>query len=165
MKKLFLLLGLVVISASVWARDLPNVIVNKSNGGHWAWLNLYNDIQYTPSEDGVTPATLNCFGAGWSFCRVPRAATGSLISSSLASANNTAVTEAFVNAINAIIEFSENNGEKGSLSGSKSITLSIPNGTRGYDTYAVKGEWRYNASGEGTIYIYINSLNNLYRTR
>ena len=59
MKKLLFLLSACLIGFSVYAEgDKPIVIIHKTNGGYWAWLNLYNDILYTPSLDENTPATL-----------------------------------------------------------------------------------------------------------
>ena len=145
------------MALSLSARERPYVIIHKSNGGYLAWLNLYNDIQYTPSADASQPALLNCEGAGWSFCRVPRLSMGEIGTSSLPDQNWLAVNKACCNAINQIIEFSETHNRAGNNSGSKSVTVSVPNGSRSSNTtYYVKGEWQYNSYGEGDLYIYIN---------
>lgn len=161
MKKLLLLLGLCTLTLGLWAKDKPFVIVHKSNGGYLAWLNLYNDITYTPSSDPNVPATLDCYGSGWSFCRVPRISMNDFSVISGGTNNNIANQTAVLNAINKLIEDSESQGQKGALSGTKSKTIAAANGT----TYFVKSTWAYNSYGEGDIYIYVNTDNNLLKIR
>lgn len=164
MKKIFLLAAVFCMVFSLYAREQPNVIVHKSNGGYLAWLNLYNDIDYTPSPDGIEPARLNCTGSGWSFCRVPHISMGSFQSSFTPNQNWTAVNKACVSAINEIIEFSEARSRAGNNQGSKSITLSVPTQNRGFNTtYVVKGEWRYNQYGEGDLYVFISVFDDSHR--
>jgi len=159
MKKIFLLMSALVMAFSLSAKKLPNVIVHKSNGGWLAWLNLYDEINYTPGSDESAPATLDCSGAGWSFCRVPYVSLGELRSISNTNVNTMAANNAFCNAINQIIEYSENRSRDGLNQGSKSITVSIPSNSRSSNvTFAVKGEWQYNSYGEGTLKIYITPL-------
>lgn len=159
MKKIFLLLSMITMFFATMAKETPYVIVHKSNGGFWAWLNLYNDILYTPSADETQPATLECTGAGFSFCRVPRAdvfATNSL-NQMLSYAEQNAIADA----INNLIEESENMGSRGIMSGQKSRTVAITNSSnaKGCQTYFVKGVWEYSNSGEGTMRIYVNKSN------
>lgn len=157
MKRFFLFIAAFAMAFSLSAKKQPFVIVHKSNGGYLAWLNLYDDINYTPSNDETVPATLDCSGAGWSFCRVPHVSMGEFrsINTTNASATNTA----FTNAINEIIEYSETHSRGGVTQGSKSITVSIPSNNRsGNSFFAVKGEWQYNSYGEGDLYIYISPL-------
>ena len=155
MKKLLLILSVCLMGLSVYAEgDKPIVIIHKSNGGYWAWLNLYNDILYTPSEDGVQPATLECTGAGWSSCRVPRQNTFMINNSGHQSGTNFDLL--ISDAINEIIAKSEENGQRGSLQGSTCKKIAVRNATRGgFDTYFIQGAWTYNAYGEGYLKIYI----------
>ncbi len=72
MKKLLLIIGLSIFSFSVFAEKVPAVIVNKTQGGLTAILNLYNYVIYTPASATASGyAQLDCSGSGFSACRVP----------------------------------------------------------------------------------------------
>ena len=164
MKKFILLLclGLLVVNFSAKAAK-PDIIVHKTNGGHWAWLNLYNDIKYTPANGGQM-AMLECSGAGYSACRIPNIGAymdnTSVHFGNSGDAVNYGVSTKFAEAVNEIISYSETQGAKGYYSGSKSQTIAVRNtktrGTSSNDTYFIKGTWQYNKYGEGYLYIYIN---------
>lgn len=162
MKKFFFLLSIIIFTLSTMAEGTPNVIVHKSNGGHWAWLNLYNDILYTPAEDESHPATLECTGSGFSSCRVPR--FNAFASASLPEAISAQAENAIRDAINDLILQSEKFGAKGTMKGQTSKTIAVANpGTRGYKTYFIKAQWDYAPNGEGVMYIYVTQsdlLNN-----
>lgn len=165
MKKLFLFISIITMAFGLMAKEVPNVIVHKHNGGLQAIINCYNDVTYTPSTDENQPATLDCGGTGWTFCRVP-SLSFTFINPSNHSSNLTA-DKGIANAINQIIEFSENSITRGANSGSKSVTVATPSSTRGgsTDSYFVKGTWNYNQYGEGDLYIYINPANNLVKIK
>ena len=156
MKKLLLILSVCLMGVSLYAEgDQPLVIVHKSNGGYWAWLNLYNDIMYVPSEDGIQPAMLECSGAGFSSCRVPRQTI--LHANYPTHPNNVDLNGMITDAINEIIAKSEENGQRGVLQGSNCKKIAVRNCTRGgMDTYFIQGAWKYNSRGEGYIKIYIS---------
>ena len=159
MKRFFLFIAAFAMAFSLSAKKQPYVIVHKSNGGYLAWLNLYDDINYTPSNDESVPATLDCSGAGWSFCRVPHVSMGEFRAFRNTRVNIEAANNAFTNAINQIIEYSESQCRSGASQGTKSVTVSLPStGRSGNALFAVKGEWQYNQYGEGDLYIYINPL-------
>ncbi len=157
MKKLLLILSVCLMGLSVYAEgDKPIVIIHKSNGGYWAWLNLYNDIMYVPSEDGVQPAMLECTGAGFSACRVPRQ-NSFMVVNNPGHQNGINFDSMITDAINEIIAKSEENGQRGSLQGSTTKKVAVRNATRGgFDTYFIQGAWKYNAYGEGYLKIYLN---------
>ena len=155
MKRLFLLFGALFIACSVWAvGELPTIIIHKSDGGPWAFLNLYNDILYTPSADQSQPARLDCMGPGYSSCRVPR---GNAFAISPSTLNNPTLNPVFVDAINQIIEVSERESSNGCMRGSQSKKIAV-NGNRGMETYAVKGTWQCDSRGGCTMYIYVTPL-------
>lgn len=167
MKKIFLLIGLSILTMSLWAEGQPSVIIHKSNGGEWAWLNLYNDILYTPSLEPGAPAHLDCTGRGFSLCRVPRDNSLQANATSPA-ARQTEMTEAdqvaLADAINAIIEASENALQNGRTSGTLSRTIVTPTQVRGINkTFCVRGTWSQTErnGGECTIYIYITEASSL----
>lgn len=155
MKRIFLLFGTLFLACSVWATgDLPSIIIHKSNGGPWAFLNLYNDILYTPAQDDTHPATLDCTGSGYSSCRVPRNNALSFTSSPI---GNPTLSPMFADAINQIIEASEQHINNGVMRGTQSKKIAV-NGTRGMETYVVKGNWEYNSRGGCTMYIYVTPI-------
>lgn len=155
MKRIFLLFGALFLACSVWAKgDLPTIIIHKSDGGPWAFLNLYNDILYTPSQDETHPATLDCTGSGYSACRVPR---NSALSFTTSPVVNPALSPVFTDAINQIIEASEQQASRGSMRGTQSKKIAVT-GSRGTDTYAITGTWEYNTRGGCTMYIYITRI-------
>lgn len=118
-------------------------------------MNLYNDIMYVPSEDGIQPAMLECSGAGFSSCRVPRLTI--LHTNYPVNPNNVDLNGMFADAINEIIAKSEENGQRGALQGSTSKKIAVRSSTRGgMDTYFIQGAWKYNARGEGYLKIYIS---------
>lgn len=163
MKKLFLFISIVTMAFGLMAKEVPNVIVHKSHGGLQAIINCYDDITYTPATSEGLPANLDCYGAGWSFCRVP--------SMSFAYFNPTShssyavADKGLTNAINQIIEYSESNLSRGTTSGSKSITVAVPSGSRGSESYFVKGTWVYDQNGDGELKIFINPASNLVKVR
>lgn len=72
MKKFLLFIGLTVFTFSAFAEKVPSVVVNKQQGGVTAFLNLYNHVSYTPPELTSTGVgQLDCWGSGFSPCRVP----------------------------------------------------------------------------------------------
>ncbi len=165
MKKLLLLASICLIGISAsFAEGDPALIVRKYNGGWWAWLNLYNVIEYTPSQNGG-PALLECSGKGFSFCRVPSSA----FSCTVGSTNNGSVgltpqvNSRLADAVNQLIEQSENSSSKGVNSGTATKKIAVQSSSKKVDTYVVKGKWSYNQYGEGTVEIYIDKLNLLQR--
>ncbi|MCR4680755.1 MAG: hypothetical protein K5636_03975 [Bacteroidales bacterium] len=165
MKRLLLCLCICFMGISLFAEgDRPIVIVHKSNGGYWAWLNLYNDILYHPSEDGVEPATLDCTGAGFSACRVPRVNPFLTPGDNASSPTLQRIMPAITDAINEIIEKSEERSRSGNNNGSYTKKIATPsNGHSGYETFFIQGKWAYNTYGEGTLKIYINQSSILGR--
>jgi len=157
MKKLFLLFSICAISLTMMAGSVPSVIVTKSHGGLTAIINLYNDVTYTPATNNSL-ATLNCYGTGFSFCRIP--------STALAPTSNGVVLDAntntqIVNAMNELIEMSETQFSQGINTGISSKTIAVASTTcrGGFDTYSVKGNWNYRSTGDGTMKLTVNKIN------
>lgn len=165
MKKLLLLASICLIGISAsFAEGDPAIIVRKYNGGWWAWLNLYNRVEFTPSQNGA-PAILDCSGKGFTFCRVPSAAFSFVLGSTNNGTVNMTpqVNSRFADAVNELIEQSENSSSKGVNSGMATKKIAVQSSSKKVDTYVVKGQWSYNQYGEGTIMIYIDKLNLLQR--
>ena len=61
-----------MFSFDAFADKVPAVVVNKSQGGFTALLNLYNYVTYTPASLSSTGVgQLDCVGSGYTACRVP----------------------------------------------------------------------------------------------
>ena len=119
-------------------------------------MNLYNDVTYTPSMNEGEPAMLDCSGAGFSGCRVPR--QNVYLNAPNNISQNINFSTLLSDAINSIIEKSEASGQQGSLRGTECKKIAVRNATRGgFDTYLIQGTWNYNAYGEGYLKIYLNS--------
>ena len=110
MKKFFLLIGLSILSFASFAEKVPAVIVNKSQGGFTAILNMYNYVSYTPPEataNGI--GHLDCSGNGFSPCRVPSCGTSTVnVGNSTITVSDPAKLNAFKTAINDVISMYEN---------------------------------------------------------
>ncbi len=110
MKKIFLFIGLSILSFNIFAEGVPSVSVNKSQGGWTAILNLYNYVTFTPAEltdNGI--AQLNCQGSGYSWCRVPNCSTMPASNGvSRIDVTEQAKVNMLANAINQILEQIEN---------------------------------------------------------
>lgn len=160
MKKLFLLLSICAISFTMMASNVTSIIVTKSHGGLTAIFNLYNSIVYTPAQSN-NMATLNCYGSGFSFCRVP--------TTTLAPTNNGTAIDAntyaqIIHAINDLIEMSETEANNGVLNGQQSKKIAVQSTThRGFDTYCIKGVWNYQANGDGTMRFTVSTTDILNR--
>lgn len=163
MKKLFLFISIITMAFGLMAKEVPNVIVHKSNGGLQALINCYNEVIYTPGANVGDPANLECQGTGWTFCRVPSLSFTFFNPTNHSS--NAVADKSIANAINQIIEYSESTMTRGATSGTKSVTIAVPTSTRGSESYFVKGDWQYNQYGEGDLKIYISPANNSVKIR
>lgn len=157
MKKLFLLISICAFSLTMMAGSVPSVIVTKSHGGLTAIINLYNDVTYTPAINNNL-ATLNCYGAGFSYCRVP---SNALAPTSNGTAIDATTNTQIIHAMNELIEMSETQVSQGVNTGVDSRTIAVASSTcRGsYDTYSIKCNWTYRNSSDGTIVLTINKIN------
>ena len=163
MKRLLIFVSLISMVLGMTAREYPDVIVRKHNGGFWAIFNLYNDIVYTPADGEGGLAELDCSGNGFSFCRVPMLATGG------SGREDPAETQAITNAINDLIEFSETRtpSETRLANNVHSVTVAIPaSGNRGPRYLQLRAVWDYEPNGDCEMRITIQDVTNIYgRTR
>lgn len=160
MRKLFIFVCLISMVLGMTAREYPEVIVRKHNGGFWAIFNLYNDIVYTPADGEGGLAELDCSGNGFSFCRVPMLATGNH-----SSREDLAESRAITNAVNEIINHSEQmTPEQTRLSNNRhSVTVAVPRtGNRSPLYLQVKGVWGYESNGDCVMKITIDDVTDVY---
>jgi len=164
MKKILIFVSIFSMVLGLSARQYPDVIVRKHNGGFWAIFNLYNDIEYTPADGEGGFAELDCSGNGFSFCRVPMLATGGA-----SNRIDESETRAITNAVNQVIQYSENLSADQTRFANNTYTLTVAvpgSANRRPAYYQVKGVWSYENNGDCIMKITINDVSNIYnRTR
>ena len=178
MKKILLFIGLSIFSFSVFAEKVPSVIVNKSQGGLTALVNLYNYVIYTPASLTASGcAQLDCSGSGFSACRVPNCTSLPVnAGNSVVYVNDAATLLSFKNAINDVLTQYEtaleqhqsatmNGNPKGSAVPTvytKTIAMAGSAGTSGkkskIDTYVIQGVVTASTSNSSTMKIYIEKV-------
>jgi len=184
MKKFLLIIGLSIFSFSVFAEKVPAVIVNKTQGGLTAILNLYNYVIYTPASLTSTGcAQLDCSGSGFSACRVPNCSSMPVNTGiSVVNIDDAGILLSFKNAINDVIlqyetaleQYNQAISTSGLPKGvslptvyTKTIAMAGSSGTFGkkskVDTYVIRGVVTANTSNSSTMKIYIEKVdfNNL----
>lgn len=174
MKKILLFIGLSVMTFGAFATKVPSVVVNKSNGGWTALLNLYNYVTYTPAELSPTGVgQLDCTGNGFTACRVPNC-TGLNVNdgNSVTFITDAGKIVSFKNAINDVIAQYESaqaatmnpNSDKAAYVPTcytKTISFSgkaIGNGKKKQDTFVVRGVVKANSGNSSTMEIYIEKV-------
>jgi hypothetical protein len=183
MKKILLFIGLSIFSFSVFAEKVPGVIVNKSNGGLTAIINMYNYVNYTPPELSQTGfGQLDCSGYGFTICRIPNCTSMPVnIGNSVITVTDAAYLNAFQAAINDVIvqyeTAQENYSQSASMNGqpkdatipsvfTKTIALSNSSTKMGkqnkVETYVVRGVVTASNATSSTMKIYIEKVDMFY---
>jgi hypothetical protein len=177
MKKFLLFIGLTAFTFGAFAEKVPSVIVNKSQGGWQAILNMYNYVIYTPASvnnNGV--GQLDCVGAGYSACRVPNCNSLNVYDgNTLSPVTEAGKLQAFVTAINDVINQFEaaheqylsaptSNGGTKAMPSVFTKTISLANNSTGpglkkNNTYVVRGEVTKLNGNNSTLKIYIEKVN------
>lgn len=178
MKKLFLFIGLTVLSFGAFAEKVPSVVVNKSNGGWTAIINLYNYVSYTPAELSPTGVgQLDCSGGGFTACRVPNCANMNVINgNTVTTLSEPSKVNALLSAINnVIIQYEaaveqnmdpavKPNASKGtSVPSVYTKTIAFSGGGSGQsikkpETYVVRGVVTASSTNSSTMKIYIEKV-------
>lgn len=171
-----------VLSFATFAEKVPTVIVNKSNGGWTAILNLYNYVNYTPGD--LTPTgvgQLDCCGAGFTACRLPNTGQAMVnVGNSVVTVTDANKLSAFKTAINDVIEQYENAQTQANNTATATVTSQplckkVPssytktiafqseekgNGAKKKgSTYVVRGVVTSSNDGNSTMKIYIEQVN------
>ncbi len=178
MKKIFLFIGLTVMTFGAFAEKVPSVIVNKGNGGWTALLNLYNYVTFTPAELSASGVgQLDCTGSGFTACRVPNCVS-LLVNNGNAVINITDAGKlaSFQLAINEVIEKFEKaqaqaqaqqqsgSGIKaGAIPSTYTKTLAFSSNSNHYgkskqESYVVRGVVTANSGNNSTMKIYIEKV-------
>ena len=172
MKKLVLFMGLTVLSFAAFAEKVPAVIVHKQLGGLSAIFNRYNHVQYTPADqtsNGI--AKLDCYGSGFTACRVPICASLPVNDgSTVVHITDAGMLNAFLSAANNVVVQYESaleqcvasNNSKATTVPSvytKTIAVANNNATTKADTYVVRGVVTSSTANASTMTIYIEKVN------
>ena len=178
MKKILLFIGLSIFSFSVFAGKVPSVIVNKSNGGLTAIINMYNYVNYTPPELTTTGVgQLDCNGYGFISCRIPTCSSMPVnVGNSVVQINDAARLQAFQTAINDVLsqyETAQANYSNSSANGqpkgpaiptvyTKTVAMNSSPAQVGnkkkVDTYVVRGVVTASTATTSTMKIYIEKV-------
>ena len=179
MKKILLFIGLSIFSLSLFAGKVPSVIVNKSNGGLTAIINMYNYVNYTPPELTTTGiGQLDCNGYGFISCRIPTCVSMPVnIGNAVVQINDAARLQAFQTAINDVLSqyetAQENYSQNASANGqpksgaipsvyTKTIAMNASAAQMGkkskVDTYVVRGVVTASTATTSTMKIYIEKV-------
>lgn len=150
MKKLIIILCLCLSVFTSFAGKVVVVEVTKQGTG---WQNLFNcyarvTTSLIESEDDVNYVSLLCDGAGYNWCRASRA-IGSLPQ------GGAVVIDPLVNAVDAMIAFSETSAQSGVLRGSSSKKIAVPS-KEGTKLYLINATWQYDAKDLSKARITIN---------
>lgn len=166
MKKVVLLFVLAVMLCPAFNRTahaespLYTLSVSKVNGGILSLINLYGSVSYNETYDNLSNtihASLNCYGQGYTRCRVP-ADAGNYVPPTQARQ----LPAGFANTVNAMLEQSERNVENGVTRGSDSKKVmpsqNARNNNDSRSMYIYTSKWNCNNTGDGTMTI------SLYKT-
>ena len=180
MKKFLLIIGLSIFSFSVFAEKVPSVVVNKSNGGLTAIINMYNYVNYTPPELTATGfGQLDCSGYGFTSFRIPTCASMPVnIGNAVVNITDAATLQALKSAVNDVLYQYEaaqvNQSQSGSANGqpkdasipsvyTKTIAMNATSAQSGkknkVDTYVVRGVVTASTGTSSTMKIYIEKVN------
>lgn len=183
MKKILLFIGLSMFSFGAFAEKVPSVVVNKSQGGLTAIVNLYNYVHYTPAEASATGiGQLDCSGSGFTACRVPNCSgLNVIVGNSVTTVTDLSKIQALKNAVNDVInqyEVAQNtyaqavatngNSTKGTTipsKYSKTIAFTSPASSSSAthklptETYVVSGVVTSSTANASTMKIYIEKVN------
>lgn len=151
MKRFFTILAIsLLLIPCCSARKICVMEVDKS-GGHWLNLfNLYASVRtiYQSEQNNVIYVKLACEGAGFSFCRASRQVGHmELPNCSTNTASSLLNNPQIIQAINDLIELSEQNFVKGKISGTASKKVAIV-GSKA-ELYFVNAEWKYQDEKSG----------------
>lgn len=145
MKKLFFILGLSLFLLPICqAKKVVVLEVSREGKGWQNFFNCYERVvtEFVAMEDNVTYANLRCEGAGYNYCRVSRE-IGELSSSAPNEAQTVLGNSQIIEAINNLIEQSEQAFSSGKLKGSSSKKIGIVKNAK-TDLYFVNASWQYN---------------------
>jgi len=168
-----------MFSFGAFAEKVPAVIVNKSQGGFTAILNLYNYVTYTPASLTSTGVgQLDCTGSGYTSCRVPNCTSFPVNDgTSVYTESNQSRVQSFVQCINDVLvqyetaqsqqadDMANGNSVKGvSIPSTYSKTIAFPGSANhsakktSMETYVVRGVVTTSSKNTSTMKIYIEKV-------
>ena len=148
MKRFLLILAMGLMLLPSFGRKIIVVEITKEGDGWQNLFNLYREVTttYIGNQNGTPCVNLSCFGAGYTWCRASRQ-IGEQDYGSFSDDISTVFCNAqIVNAINELIEASEQSYSRGvrASGASKKVAVRASDKT---DLYFVKATWNYGTRG------------------
>lgn len=157
----FILLPTLGKAITILKKDKPLVVmmeISKSNGGYWAAVNLYANVDYHvdsyDATNNVIYARLNCEGNGYTACRVPHQTSQSGLPSAVIDKLGKMPIES---TINRLIESSEEAVAVGTLAGSQ-CRKAASNQAKGAQLFDYTSTWNFDRKGNGTMKIVFREI-------
>lgn len=146
MKRFLLILALGLMLFPSFGKKVIVIEVTKEGDGWQNLFNCYREVTttYVGEQGGAACVTLNCSGAGYTWCRASRQIGEMSFGGGSDEINNLLSNEQVINAINNLIETSETaflNGRR-TASASKKVAIRGANKT---NLYFIKATWDYNS--------------------
>lgn len=148
MKRFLLILALGLMLFPSFGKKVIVIEVTKEGDGWQNLFNCYREVTttYVGEQNGVPCATLNCLGAGYTWCRASRQIGEMSFGHSTNDVHNVLGNEQIINAINSLIEESETAFARQMRASSASKKVAVC--SRGKTTlYFVKASWNYVTRG------------------
>lgn len=144
MKKTLLIIGLCLFALTSFGKKVVVLEVTKQGDGWQNIFNCYNRVTtvFQGCEDGITYATLECLGAGYTWCRASRDIGGHDCASSANNGMGILGNSAILDAVNSLIESSEKMAKRGTQRGASSKKVAVVNNGKS-QLYFVKAAWEY----------------------
>ena len=148
MKRFLLILALGLMLFPSFGKKVIVIEVTKEGDGWQNLFNCYREVTttYVGEQNGVPCATLNCLGAGYTWCRASRQIGEMSFGGRTDEVHTVLGNEQIVNAINSLIEESEKayTARTRATSASKKVAVCSRNKTT---LYYVKANWSYVTRG------------------
>ena len=148
MKRFLLILAMGLMLFPSFGKKIIVVEVTKEGDGWQNLFNLYREVTttYIGEQNGVPCVNLSCIGAGYTWCRASRQIGEMNFGSASDDLNTLLGNLQIVNAINELIEASEQAYSNGLRTSSATKKVAI-RGTDKTDLYFLKATWNYGTRG------------------
>ena len=148
MKRFLLILALGLMLFPSFGKKVIVIEVTKEGDGWQNLFNCYREVTttYVGEQNGVPCATLNCLGAGYTWCRASRQIGEMSFGRSTDDVQNVLGNEQIINAINSLIEESETAYARQTRASSASKKVAVCSRVK-TTLYFVKASWNYVTRG------------------
>lgn len=144
MKRFLLILALGLMLFPSFGKKVIVIEVTKEGDGWQNLFNCYREVTttYVGEQNGVPCATLNCLGAGYTWCRASRQIGEMSFGGNTDEVQSVLGNEQIINAINSLIEESETAYKQRTRVTSASRKVAVCNRSK-TALYFVKANWSY----------------------